>query len=851
MVQLLLKHGADPSVKTSEGLLPIHAAAANSSYLLASQLAGKGSLLFITDPEGESTLQKALASGPKALSDLLGEDLVNATDTQGSTPIHYTAENGQLENLEQLIANGADINIRNRKNQLPLDLALSFTSSDKHVKIAERLIRTYSDIPADQQFYYAYQALSNTGAESRFEQGFTVLHYAALHNHPALLELFIRKGARLDARDETNQAPIHVSITHGNYNIAKQLIQAGADADARNGSGSTPLHLAVQSENSLEIISFLLTNGADIDSLNLNGDSPLHLAAEPGTDPKTVSLLLSSGANPDSRDRIGNTPIMLALAKNNRPAVENLLLYQADLYARNYNEITPMIRALMKGLPVVEWFYKPSMNETIDVTGNTPLHIAVMNGADIAVVQFIIKAGAAPNRKNLLGDTALHTAVAANFADAAVMLITYGADPFLPNNQGKSPTVLAFEKGTTAASWIITTENLEHKDSNGNTPLHMAAAWDFPEITSYLINQGADTNQHNREGLTPLHSAVKNNSIKVCQILTNNGAEIDSRDSYGNTPLHTAINWEASQTAKFLLLRGADVRLRNLSGNTPLHTAVLQRDEESVKMLAEFGAMLEARDNMGMTPLILAARRNYWEISELLISLGADYNTRDNRGNTPLHEAVRNRNKQICQLLIKQGAAVFAENRYGDTPIGLAFQAGLEVADWFLGTPSISARDDKGNTLLHTAIQQNASEQIISLLIQKQVDIDSRNNLINTPLHTAFISLNKKAVLILVEAGADIFSLNGEGSSPLSMAIAMGTEALSWIITAENMTSADSYGNSPLHIAAASGSLEAISYLLSLGIPAEIRNLAGDTPVDAAEKQGHKEAAVLLQLSDQ
>jgi len=79
----------------------------------------------------------------------------------------------------------------------------------------------------------------------------------------------------------------------------------------------------------------------------------------------------------------------------------------------------------------------------------------------------------------------------------------------------------------------------------------------------------------------------------------------------------------------------------------------------------------------------------------------------------------------------------------------------------------------------------------------------------------------------------------------------MGTEALSWIITTENMTTADTYGNSPLHIAAASGNLEAISYLLSIGIPADIRNLAGDTPADTAAKKGQEKAAVLLQLSDQ
>jgi uncharacterized protein len=337
--------------------------------------------------------------------------------------------------------------------------------------------------------------------------------------------------------------------------------------------------------------------------------------------------------------------------------------------------------------------------------------------------------------------------------------------------------------------------------------------------------------------------------VKACQILANEGADINALDSFGNTPLHTAVAWQADQTTKYLLLRGADVRLRNLSGNSPLHTAVLQRSPEIVRILVEFGAPLEARDNLGMTPLLTAARRNYADIAELLISLGADYNTRDNRGNTPLHEAVRNRNEQIALMLIEQGAAIFAENRFGDTPATLAFSASSDVVRWFLTRAAVSARDDKGNTLLHIAAARHVSEEVLSLLIGRVPDIDSRNNLINTPLHTAFLNLNRTAVTQLVASGADIFSRNGEGDSPLTMAIEMGTDALSWIVSSENSSVTDTLGNTPLHTAASGGSLEAVTYLLSVGVPAEAVNLAGNTAEETARMRGYIEIADLLQAS--
>ena len=845
MIRLLLKHEADPSIANAEGLLPIHAAV-KISYELASLLTGNGNLIYIPDESGVSTLKRAFLAGPKAVTELLGEDLVNTADENENTPLHFASEMGSVENVRQLLINGANINLRNKEELLPLDIAFGYTHSSKHVQVIEELIKNYSDVPTNQNFYYAFQAISNTGVDSRFENGATVLHYSAMYNHPALMSMFIKRGAYLEARDENNNTPIHTAVVSGNLEIVELLIRSGVDVDARNGSSSTPLHLAVTQSGKLEIIEYLLDNGADINSRNIYGDTALHISVDPEVSPEFVQLLLLRNTDPNSRDKNGNTPIMLALARDNRKAVELLLANKTDLYAKNYNEITPLVRALMKGIDVISWFYTPELNKTIDAYGNTPLHTAVTNKAAVNVVDFIIQTGADLNKKNFLGNTALHAAVEADYTDAAALLIKYGADPFLANNQGKAPAVLAFDRGIEFTSRLITTQSLEKTDLSGNTPILLASQWDYPEIVSYLIDQGADINTHNNEGFTPIHFAVKNNSIKVCQVLANNGASINARDSYGNTPLHTAIAWESAQAAKFLLLLGANVHLRNLSGNTPLHTAVLQRDQNSVKMLIEYGASLESRDNMGMTPLLLAARKNYWELSELLITLGADFNARDDRGNTPLHEAVRNRNEKICTILIEEGAAIFAENRYGDTPISLAFTAGIDVVDWFITGNSISARDDKGNTPLHSAIQNNSSGDIINLLIRKGADINSRNNRINTPLHTAFLSLNKNAVQILSAAGADIFSRNSDGNSPLSIAFSMGTDSLSWIVTAENRDVTDQYGNTPLHIAASYGNRDAVLYLLSIGISPKVKNLAGAVPADIAVNQDHKEIAALL-----
>jgi ankyrin repeat protein len=393
---------------------------------------------------------------------------------------------------------------------------------------------------------------------------------------------------------------------------------------------------------------------------------------------------------------------------------------------------------------------------------------------------------------------------------------------------------------------MISEEHLSLGDHAGNTPLHLAAERDFHEITSYLVSAGAEVQARNDQGQTPLHLAAQSDQVKSCQLLAANGAVINTRDNYGNTPLHTSISSGSSKTGKYLLLLGARVDLRNLSGNTPMHQAVLHRDMSAIKMLREFGASLEIRDNTGMTPLLLAARRNYHEVARLLIEYGADYNTRDDRGNTPLHEAVRNRNKEISNLLAERGASIYASNRYGDTPLLVALRSGSEVIDWFITDSLVYARDDRGNTPLHSAIQLHAGTDIISLLIKKGSDINSRNNIIQTPLHAAFEANNKSAVEILAAAGADIFAKNADGISPLTLAMNRGIDAIDWLIHEENIKQTDQVGNTVAHIAAASGSVEMMEHMLRLGADITAVNLAGALPLDTALEAGNTEVAAYL-----
>eukprot|EP00434_Breviolum_minutum_P030481 symbB.v1.2.026954.t1/scaffold2731.1/size72017/2 len=59
------------------------------------------------------------------------------------------------------------------------------------------------------------------------------------------------------------------------------------------------------------------------------------------------------------------------------------------------------------------------------------------------------------------------------------------------------------------------------------------------------------------------------------------------------------------------------------------------------------------------------------------------------------------------------------------------------------------------------------------------------------------------------------------------------------------------YGNTPLHVAAYWGNVEAAELLLSKGAAVDATNLAGKTPLDLARKEDHKKVVrILLNLPD-
>ncbi len=161
------------------------------------------------------------------------------------------------------------------------------------------------------------------------------------------------------------------------------------------------------------------------------------------------------------------------------------------------------------------------------------------------------------------------------------------------------------------------------KDNDGTTPLHLASYEGHTEIVKLLLAHGADVNVKDEDVCTPLHWASSKGYTEVVKLLLEHGADVNIKNNDGDTPLYCASRYGYTEIVKLLLDRGADVNVKDNDGDTALRWASCEGLAEVVKLLLDYGADVNTKDNNGGTPLYWASSRGYTEVVKLLKQHGA------------------------------------------------------------------------------------------------------------------------------------------------------------------------------------------------------------------------------------
>jgi ankyrin repeat protein len=152
-----------------------------------------------------------------------------------------------------------------------------------------------------------------------------------------------------------------------------------------------------------------------------------------------------------------------------------------------------------------------------------------------------------------------------------------------------------------------------------------AASGDNDEVAAILSMDNRLTRVQDSDGWTPLHLAAHHGHAAVVETLLANNADVNVRsgNAMKNQPLHAAAAGRRVETARLLLESGADPNATQIGGFVPLHSAAQNGDRALVELLLSHGADVNARSDDGRTALSLAEAGGHGEVARVLKERGA------------------------------------------------------------------------------------------------------------------------------------------------------------------------------------------------------------------------------------
>lgn len=418
IAKYLLDAKADKTLQDSKGRDALHIAASCGHINVVTTLLRRDAAINTRDQNQGTPLMAAAMCGKSAVVELLLQqelaqtlrlEMINAVDIYGRTALHYAARAGGVD-------------------KDPCD------NQREYVQIVEKLIQTKAQV----------NVLDNYGR--------TPLLLAAYYANAAVVSPLLKGGARVNANDGDPTSALIVAARAGKLEVVELLLKEKAAVNQQSSTKESALFAAVENQ-SAGVVMALLAARADAHESSRDGVTAYQLA-ESRKLSAFFKLLLSK---PEAKGQQSLRTAVAASATSSRARKKNKSKAQKSGSAVEFSSFS----------------VEPSVSMGIDIRDEN--FLKKVKAGDKAEVDTLLTAKANLEAQDLSGNTPLMVAILNGHEALASSLLDHKALPNVVNKRKQSPLHLAALKASSLLDTLLSTNDVNAQDDDGQTPLMLAA----------------------------------------------------------------------------------------------------------------------------------------------------------------------------------------------------------------------------------------------------------------------------------------------------------------------------------------------------------------------------------------
>ena len=507
---------------------------------------------------------------------------INDQFSRACTPLWAAAITGRLDVVKLLIERNADVEGRTSTGSTPLRAAAYRGRLD----VVRCLVESGADVNA-----------------RKYDDESTSLMVACDRGHLSVVTYLISKGAMMDLQCKNGSTALHAVVQGGHVEIVSKLLALGA-SQRPNNRGLTPLLYACDF-CSIEIVEHIInrpecTKEQRIDALELLGATIANNDKCRDTEKafsymkRGMEMRYEDPAHPLLKKKM--EPVEAYQNRKESQTLEELALLEGDDHAICMEGLIIRERILGPDNPVILYGIRYRGCVLAD-SEQYELCIGLWQRAmekamtiDVAITQdleaLIAILGEMVQKSNLLRphfiEDAFEILVAASEKRAEKLKPKKTKERHMNDKELEKSLYYALcllmiyskvnVQNTNMTDFLQRFLRLNPRTNNGNTLLHLAAAW------------------HE----TPILPRVDHETMKL---ILHAGGDVNAVNTEGNTPLHLAVQYKPAEPEDVEILReillllldiGADPKLENKNGQTPLNSC---ETDEARRILSEKGRL--------------------------------------------------------------------------------------------------------------------------------------------------------------------------------------------------------------------------------------------------------------------